>query len=104
MISNSQAGFCSMLYLFSRHYTSLFTSIFVWFGLDKCQVPTKTTLSLSWTGERKYGERLVGRDKDRERSLINCCNGQNRQNVGRKGSLVYDKSDHSRVVRNNTRS
>jgi len=28
----------------------------VWFGLDKCQVPTKATLSLplfSWTGEKK---------------------------------------------------
>jgi len=39
-----------------------------WFGLDKCQLPTKTTLSLpllSWTGERKYDERLevrTGRD------------------------------------------
>jgi len=35
-------------------------------------VPTKTALSLpllSWTRERKYGERLEGRDKDRERSL-----------------------------------
>jgi len=39
------------------------------FGLEKCQVPTKTTvlLLLSWTGERKYDERLEGRDKDRER-------------------------------------
>jgi len=38
-----------------------------WFGLDKCQVPTKATPSLhllSWTGERKYDERLKGRDKD----------------------------------------
>jgi len=41
-----------------------------WFGLDKCQVPTKTALSLpllSWTGERKYDESLrveirTGRD------------------------------------------
>jgi len=35
-------------------------------------VPIKTALSLpllNWTGERKYDERLVGRDKDRERSL-----------------------------------
>jgi len=33
------------------------------FDLDKCQVPTKTALSLpllSWTGERKYDERLGG--------------------------------------------
>jgi len=39
-----------------------------WFGLDKCQVPTKTTPSLpllGWTGERKYGEMVemgTGRD------------------------------------------
>jgi len=34
-----------------------------WFGLDKSQVPTKAALSLpllSWTGERKSEERLVG--------------------------------------------
>jgi len=44
--------------------------------------PPKTTLSLphlSWTGERKYDERLEGRDKDSERSLTNYCHGQNRQ-------------------------
>jgi len=32
-----------------------------WLGLDKCQVPIKTALSLpllSWTGERKYDRRL----------------------------------------------
>jgi len=32
-----------------------------WLSLDKCQVPTKTALSLSllsWTGERKYDERV----------------------------------------------
>jgi len=42
-----------------------------WFGLDKCQVPTKSALLLfllNWTGDRKYDERLVGQDKDRERS------------------------------------
>jgi len=61
-----------------------------WLGLDKCQVPTKTALSLpllSWTGERRYDERLVGRDKDRERSLTSYCLRQNRLNLGRKGSL-----------------
>jgi len=39
-----------------------------WFSLDKCQVPSKAALSLallSWTGERKYDERLEGQDKDR---------------------------------------
>jgi len=61
-----------------------------WFGLYKCQVPTKTALSLpllSWTGERRYDERLVGRDKDRERSLTNYCHGQNRLNFVRKGRV-----------------
>ena len=37
------------------------------------------TLLLSWTGERrKYDERLVGRDKDRERSLTSYRHGKNR--------------------------
>ena len=38
-----------------------------WVDLAVFQVPTKAALSfplLSWTGERKYNERLVGRDKD----------------------------------------
>jgi len=57
-----------------------------WFGLDKCQMPTKTAQSLPllhWTGGRKYDERLEGRDKDRERSLAIYHHGQNRQ-VGEK--------------------
>jgi len=36
------------------------------FGLDKYQDPNKTAVSLAllnWTGERKYDERLEGRDK-----------------------------------------
>jgi len=60
-----------------------------WFGLDKCQVPTRPALSLpllSWAEERKCDERLQGRHKDRERSLANYCHGQNRLNLGRKGS------------------
>jgi len=55
-------------------------------------VPTKITLSLpllSWTGERKYDERLEGRDKDREKLLTNYCHGKNRVNLGRKESLIY---------------
>jgi len=59
----------------------------LWFSLDKCQVHTKIALSLlllSWAGKRKYDERLVDRDKDRERSLTNYCHGQNRLNLGRK--------------------
>jgi len=71
---------------------SLIIFVLVWFGLDKCQVPTKTTLSLpllSWTGERKYDERLEGQDKDRERSLTSYHHGQHRLNLGRKGSLIH---------------
>jgi len=78
-----------------------------WFGLDKCQVPTKTALSLallSWTGERKYDERLEGRDEDRARSLTNDHHGQTRLNLGRKGSLIHHQSNQSRVMRNKTRS
>ena len=79
-----------------------FLSYLFWFGLDKCQVPTKTALSLpllSWTGERKGDERLKGRDKGRERSLTNYCHGQNRLNLGRKGSLIHHQSNQSRIVR-----
>ena len=70
-------------------------------------MPTKTALSLpllSWTRERKYGQRLEGRDKDRERSLTNYCHGQYRLNLGRKGSLIHHQSNQSRIVRNKTRS
>jgi len=82
-------------------------SLLFWFGLDKCQVPTKTALSLpplNWTGKRKYDEKLMGQDKDRERSLTNYCHGQNRLNLGRKGSLIYCQSNQSRIVRNKTKS
>jgi len=74
-----------------------------WFGLDKCQVTTKTTLSLpllNWTGERKYDERLQGSDKDGERSLTNYRHRQNRLNLGRKGSLIHHQPNQSRIVRN----
>jgi len=73
-----------------------------WFGLDKCQVPTKTALPLpllSWKGEKKYDERLEGQDKDWERSLTNCCHRQNRLNTGRKGSLIHNQSNQSTIAR-----
>ena len=79
----------------------VWTSLF-WFGLDKCKVPTKKALSLpllNWVGETKYDERLEGRDKDRERSLTTYCHGQNRLNLGRKGSLIHHRSNQSRIVR-----
>jgi len=78
-----------------------------YFGLDKYQVLTKTALPLPllrWRGERKYDERLESRDKDRERSLVNYCHGQNRQNLGRKGSLINHQANQSRIMRNKTRS
>jgi len=79
----------------------------LWFGLEKCQVSTKRTLSLpllNWTGERKYDERLEGRDKDRQRSLTNYCHGQNSLDLGRKGSLIHHQSNQSRIVTNKSRS
>jgi len=77
-----------------------------WFGLDKCQVPNKTNPSvplLNWTEERKYDERLEGRDKDRERSTTSYHHGQNRLNLGRKERLNYHQSNQNRIVRNKTR-
>jgi len=38
---------------------------------------------LSWTGEKKYDEGLVGQDKDRERSFTSYHHGQNRLNLGK---------------------
>jgi len=78
-----------------------------WFSLDKCQAPTKSALSLpllNWSGERKYDERLEGQDKDRERSLTNYHHGQNRLNLGRKGSLIHHQQNQRRLVRNKSRS
>jgi len=74
-----------------------------WFGLNKCQVPIKAVLSLSLlnsTGERKYDERLEGGDKDRERSLINYHHGQNRLNLGGKGSLICHQTNQSSIMKN----
>jgi len=50
-------------------------------------------LLLSWTAERKYDERLVGRDKDREGPLTHYHPEQNRLILGRKGSLIYQQSN-----------
>jgi len=92
---------------FQRPLRSKYVKVLFWFGLDKGQVPTKTTLSLpllSWTGERRYDERFKGQGKDRERSLTFYCHGQNRLNLGRKGSSIYDQSNQSSIMRNKTRS
>jgi len=53
------------------------------------------TPPLNWTGEKKYDERLEGRNKDKERSLTNYHHGQNRLNMGRKENLVYHQSNQS---------
>ena len=42
------------------------------------------TALLSWIGERKYNERLLCQDKDRERSLTNYHHGQNRLDLEKK--------------------
>jgi len=63
-----------------------FNFIVSWFSLVGHQVPTKAAPSLhllSWTGEKKYDERLLGRDKDMERSLTNYHHGQNRLDLGK---------------------
>ena len=55
-------------------------------------------------GRGNVTERLVGRDKDRERSLTSYHHGQNRLNLGRKGSLICHQSNQSRIMRNKTKS
>jgi len=58
----------------------------LWFNVTGCQVPTKDTLSLpssAGQGRKKYSESLVGRDKDREKSLTNYCHRQNRLSLGK---------------------
>jgi len=88
---------------FSFYNENDFIPLF-WFGLDKCQVPALSLPLLKWTGERKYDERLVGQEKDRERSVTNYCHGRNRLNLARKGSLIYHQSNQSGIVRNKIKS
>ncbi|KAJ7418363.1 hypothetical protein BTVI_29591 [Pitangus sulphuratus] len=54
--------------------------------LAEHQVPAKAILSLlllNWTVERKYNERLLGQDQERERSLTHYHHGQNRFDLGK---------------------
>jgi len=67
---------------------------------QKCSI----TPLLSWTGERKYDDRLVGREKDGERSLTNYHHGQSRLNVMRKKSLICHQSSQSKIITNKTTS
>jgi len=66
-------------------------------------VPPRAAVAplLGWAGERKCNGRLVGREKDRERSL-----GKSRANQSQLGenSLIYYQSNQSRVIRNRTTS
>jgi len=70
-------------------------------------VPTKIAVSLpplSWTGERKYEERLEAQDKNREKTLTNYSHEQKKLNLGRKGSLIHHQSNQSRITRTKARS
>ncbi len=61
--------------------------------LTEHEVPAKATLLLpflNWTGERKYNERLMGRDKDRESSQQ--LPSQAKQTGLGKISLIYYQS------------
>lgn len=68
------------------------------------QVPTQAALSLpllNSTGERKYNERFIGQDKDREKSLTSYRHRQNRLNIRLKISFIYYQS---RAMRNKSKS
>lgn len=70
-----------------------------WEGLDLptvagCQMPPKL-LSHSppqLDGERKYSERLVGQDKDRERPLTRYSHEQNRLESGKLVSFITNQT------------
>lgn len=51
--------------------------------------------------ERKYKERLVDRDRGKEKSLNNYCHRQNRFGLGK---LIHCKSNQNRVMRNKPKS
>ena len=53
-----------------------------WLGPGAHQSRSLTPL-IHYTGEKRHNEMLAGRDKDRERSLTNCCHEQNRPNLER---------------------
>lgn len=67
---------------------------------QNCSVRSSNPL-LNWIGERKYNGKLRGQDKDKERSFINYCHGQNRPGEIR---LIYYQSYQNRAKRNKTKS
>jgi len=65
------------------------------------QVPTKATFItplLNRTGERKYDERLVGQEENRE--ITQQLPSWARQTTLREISLIYYQSNQSRIMRN----
>lgn len=46
---------------------------------------------LSWTGERKYNERLVGQDKGMKRSLTSYCHMQDKLALGRLNEFIINQ-------------
>lgn len=49
---------------------------------------------LSWTGKTKYNTRVVGKDKEREKSLTCHCHRQNMNQLG-KISLLLIKTEYN---------
>lgn len=58
---------------------------------------------LSWTGERKYNERLLGQDKGRERSFTRFLS-QAKRTWLREINFIYYLSSQSKEMRNKLKS
>lgn len=71
------------------------SSVMGWPSLDtRCPLkPPCHFILLSWTGERKQNERLVGWDKNRESSLTSYHHGQTASPWGNEFNLVPIKSE-----------
>jgi len=92
--------------LFSICIFKIIIKYLSWFSLAGCHVPTKATLSLpllSWTEEKKYDKRLVGQEKDGERSLSSYHWWSKQTQLG-EICLIYRQSNQSRLMGNKTRS
>jgi len=73
-----------------------------WFSLAGHQVLTESLPPPQLDrGGKKYNERLMGQDKDKERSLIDYCRGQNSVDLGK---LIYHQSNRGRIMRKKTKS
>lgn len=70
------------------------------------QLPTKSTLSFPSSAVRGRDNtmvRVMGQDKDREKSLTSYCNGKNRLGLEKTNLFCY-QSNQSRVMKNNPKS